>query len=139
MEKENVSIWTYNINGSVSGIEFLDDYNEGIGFFINGKEINIGTHHDQDCCEHVYGDFSNFKYHKEDIERMTIEKIEIKAIPDIGLLVCFLGEHDIGVKVLVPCYNEQNGYYSDDLELRLKVDGLSTTIDVSDYVKDNIC
>ena len=44
----------------------------------------------------------------------------------------------IGEKFFIPCYNEQNGYYSSNLELILHKGKAKETIDVSEYVKDEI-
>ncbi len=65
--------------------------------------------HEQDCCENVYADFSNL-----DSDIMSYDfkgRIEIKA-----------AKH--GFKFgdgrrwfFVPCYNVQNGYYSDNLSI----------------------
>lgn len=41
-------------------------------------------------------------------------------------------------KFFVPCYNEQNGYYSDKLELILHKNNETEKIDITDFVEDNI-
>ena len=44
-----------------------------------------------------------------------------------------------GEKFLIPCYNEQNGYYSSDLELILDKGKIQEIMDISEFVKDDIC
>ena len=42
----------------------------------------------------------------------------------------------IGEKFFVPCYNEQNGYYLNELELILYKQGNKETLNITDFVKD---
>lgn len=45
----------------------------------------------------------------------------------------------INDKYFVPCYNRQNGYYSNQLEIRYcDENGIITKTDVSDAVEDDI-
>lgn len=41
-------------------------------------------------------------------------------------------------KYLVPCYNIQNGYYSDELDIIVTVDGVTHTFNVREFTEDNI-
>ena len=44
-----------------------------------------------------------------------------------------------GDKWFIPCYNEQNGYYSSNLNLIIEFEDKPTiTIDITDYVEDKI-
>lgn len=113
--------------------------------FDGGDDITLSTHHDQDCCEHVYGDFSIFKYHETQLagnERMAsgakLKEIVIKAVADTGILVCFEFYGDSWEKVLVPCYNYQNGYYSSQLSMKITKGKAVTEVDVSGAVEDHI-
>jgi hypothetical protein len=112
--------------------------------FENGKELKINCYHRDDCCENVYADFSIFKYLIKDLIGKQISNIVIKGVEDMGFLVCLgLKEKwrdtiDNYSKVFVPCYNYQNGYYSDNLELQLSYDGVEIKIDISDMVEDYI-
>jgi len=83
---------------------------EGI-YFDNGDSIFY--EHDQDCCENNYADFTvisrndvNFDY-DFDPDEMIFKRIE-------GAGFCFGNE---GHLIFVPCYSEQNGYYSDEIEI----------------------
>lgn len=113
----------------------LQSNDEMVSFVDGDERIEITTEHYQDCCENVYGDFSNFKYHKEAIESKKFNKIEISGIENLGLLISF---GNIFTKVLVPCYNSQNGYYSDNLTLLIKKGDTKTTIDVTGFKEDDI-
>jgi hypothetical protein len=71
-------------------------------------------HHDQDCCESVYADWEHLKdesgFMEADFSDLKIE--EFNGL-HCGIRVCG-GKR----KFFVPCYNEQNGYYSDYLEIQ---------------------
>lgn len=102
--------------------------------------------HEQDCCEDVYADFSALKAYNispKTGEPLSIYDVDfeetilnlIVPVEDEGFsLVSKKGE-----KFFVPCHNEQNGYYSDDLFLILTdaYDGDSERIDVSSCCKKN--
>ena len=71
--------------------------------------ITISYYHEQECCEDVYADFEALKdttFENEVIEIPVIEKVTDKGIRINGYFV--------------PCYNSQNGYYSNDLSLIIK-------------------
>lgn len=99
--------------------------------FDNGTKIT--DYHGQDCCERVYADFESLK----------TTSIMDKNFRDIRIT----GAKDSGVKLngyFIPCYNDQNGYYSSDLELIIEYPekkGLKTTkrIDITEFVEDQIC
>lgn len=103
----------------------------------DGKSIKIADHHDQDCCENVYADFSALEYYVKEIKGQTFESLSIKAVENIGFLLCFEQRWHDSVKALVPCYNKQNGYYSSALALVLERDGVKTEIDISDLTDSN--
>ena len=63
--------------------------------------------HYQDCCEYVYADFGNI-----DTEALTHDFTNITIHPyRYGFT---FGDNR---QYFVPCYNEQNGYYSDRLSI----------------------
>lgn len=78
--------------------------------FDNGKEITY--YHYPDCCEDNYADFSvlnpnviNYDY---DFEEPLVFKLK-----DEGFI--FGNE---GHMIFIPCYSEQNGCYTTDVDIR---------------------
>lgn len=115
--------------------------------FDNGYTLE--QYHSQDCCEHVYADFNVLdNYNLSTVTGKNIdirdidfeERIEnlIQPVQSAG----FNMVSKIGEKFFVPCYNEQNGYYSSDLELTLHrtvaFGNVEEKIDITDCVKDEI-
>ena len=83
------------------------------------SNVKFDDKHDQDCCEKVYADFKQAKYYKKQIEEMKeITKLEVKSVKVTGFIIfIYNGTERLGV--LINCYNEQNGYYSDELKLNI--------------------
>lgn len=99
------------------------------------KQLQIHDYHDQDCCENVYADWGMLEYHIKQLVGLSVEKLEIKSVKEMGFLLCFQYDYDEYIKIFIPCYNEQNGYYGDDLELRINNNGQIKTIDISDLTE----
>lgn len=76
--------------------------------FDNGNEITFD--HCQDCCEWNYADFEQL----DDIARATDfdPNLKFEIVENSGFR--FGNE---GKMFFVPCYSEQNGYYSNDVEI----------------------
>ena len=83
--------------------------------FSNGYILQFT--HDQDCCENVYADCKQIQalshmntpiYESEFDEALQFELAE-------GVGVHLINKS--GMKYLISCYNQQNGYYSDRLEM----------------------
>lgn len=111
--------------------------------FDNGYELE--HYHEQDCCEHVYADFEILKDYN--VSTKTGKTIDIKEIDFRESLVELIegvkGQgfnmlSKIEEKFFVPCYNEQNGYYSSDLRLILHKEKGKEIMDISDCVEDDI-
>lgn len=84
---------------------------------------SVSFFHDQDCCERVFAECDSVKVGTE------LDRIEIKRVDCMGVLLN--GQ-------LINCYNEQNGYYSDLLEMEIS-DGKKVVFKVDDVPKqDNI-
>lgn len=111
---------------------------ESVTIAFEEGSITFSTYHSQECCEEVYGDFSIVKYHKERLVGKSLVKIEVKAIEDMGFLLCFNFVWEVTEKIFIPCYNSQNGYYSDELSLIISYENNETKIDISDLTEDNI-
>lgn len=100
--------------------------------------------HSQDCCENVYADFENIqvitKLGSNFVNSNNLEFDEnlenhINKVKGVGFEI----EDKNGIRLFVSCYNEQNGYYSSDLELQyVKMSPTTVIIDISDCVKDEI-
>jgi hypothetical protein len=99
-----------------------------------GLEFDDGTKisdiHQQDCCEHVYADWQQLK--DTDILNKEIDEIKIEGVKDSGFRLN---------GYFIPCYNEQNGYYGDELSLEITKSGSKEKriIDISEFVEDNVC
>lgn len=111
--------------------------------FNNGYKLEY--HHERDCCEEVYADFSILETYN--VSTKTGKNISIYDIDFCENLKDLIeGKKDcgfnliskIGEKFFVPCYNEQNGYYSDKLELILHKNNETEKIDITDFVEDKI-
>ena len=76
--------------------------------FDNGKSITYD--HDQDCCEWNYADFKQIDSIAREYEYS--EPLMFEAIKDCGFIF-----GDSRSMFFVPCYSEQNGYYSVDIEI----------------------
>jgi len=79
----------------------------GQGGILFDDGTGLIDYHEQDCCEHVYADFSNLD---SDILNHEFKNINLQEASK-GFR---FGDSR---KYFVPCYNEQNGYYSDYLEI----------------------
>lgn len=77
--------------------------------FDNGDRITYD--HEQDCCESNYADFEQL----DDIARTTDfdTPIEFEDAEEYGFR---FGNND-GRMFFIPCYSQQNGYYSNDVDI----------------------
>lgn len=87
----------------------------GIITFDNGSTLEY--EHRQDCCEEVYANFEHLKLYKDilniEFKDNLIERISLAN--NHGFFI--IGYLNDIVKIFVPCYNVQNGYYNDELTL----------------------
>ena len=116
--------------------EFLND-GDGVKIIFDEDVIILNGEHNQDCCEHVYADFKTLKDYLPQLKEIY-KKLIIKGVPEMGIMLCFEPDYGHTEKVFIPCYNDQNGYYSSDLELVIKHNDLSKKVDISEYKEDNI-
>ena len=121
----------------------IKEINEEKIIFNNGYILKY--YHEQDCCEQVYAEFEILNDYN--ISTKTGKIINIKDIDfeeNLEDLIQGIEEEGfnmiskIGEKFFVPCYNSQNGYYSDDLELILEKSKAKETMNISDFVQDDI-
>lgn len=100
--------------------------------FKQGLRFSDGTtieaHHEQDCCEEVYADWQQLA--DTGIYEEEFKHIEICGREGFGI--------SINGKYGVPCYNIQNGYYSDELKLVIKTsDNSKAEIDISNFTESH--
>jgi hypothetical protein len=131
----NKEIFNLKLDGVVTDYTNTD---ESLSLLIGDRKIEFSTYHDSDCCEHVYGDFSVSSFYKDKIVGKAIKAITVKSVADMGFLISFEIGYSDDTKIFIPCYNYQNGYYSDSLSLVIKDMGVETKIDISDAVEDHI-
>lgn len=77
--------------------------------FDNGSEITFD--HDQDCCENNFADFEQIEEAAKEFdfaEQLIFEKVEGSGFR-FGSVRTYM--------FFIPCYSEQNGYYSDDIDI----------------------
>jgi len=134
---ENKTLWSEKFEKKRIDLVTVEDEAVTLSFGSDGK-IKFSTHHDQDCCEHVYGDFSVIKYYKEQLEGKSLREIEVKSVQDMGFLLSFQFGYREYAKILIPCYNYQNGYYSSNLYLTIKKQELEIKLDIGGCVEDHI-
>ena len=90
----------------------IKGYNGEAIRFTDGSSITFD--HEQDCCEWNYADFSvlDVFYHGEEFKDYHIAH-------DISGFLLILEEtrpyHDM--RIFIPCYSEQNGYYTDQIDI----------------------
>lgn len=122
----------------------IKQINEDNIIFDNGYKLEY--YHSQDCCEAVYADFEMLKNYN--VSTVTGKIIDIKEIDfreNLERLIEGIEGQGFNMiskkeeKFFIPCYNQQNGYYSSSLELILyKKDNVKEVLNISDYVKDEI-
>ena len=119
----------------------IKEINEKNIIFDNGYKLEY--YHEQDCCEMVYADFEVLKSYNVSTKtgkNIKIEEIDFsKNLKEIAVGVEKMGFNmisKIGEKFFIPCYNDQNGYYSSDLELILYKEKTKEIMDISEFVKD---
>lgn len=109
-------------------------YNKVLSTPIKAQGFDIRNYidyeHNQDCCEHVYIDYDHVdKAHKQVEWLGEITSVEFWTCPEDWFLVkLYNGELDkltnepVWDSIYLPCRNEQNWYYSDSLELIIKIE-----------------
>ena len=91
-------------------IEYID--NKRI-CFDNGSEITFD--HDQECCEHNYADFEQIDEPEiYDIE--FDEDLKFESVEKAGFR---FGSNPTQM-IFVPCYSEQNGWYTSNVDIYYK-------------------
>lgn len=86
--------------------------------FDNGNTITYD--HDQDCCENNYAEFTNLTESNTNYNFDFNEELIFKFVDGIGFMFGSAPiddpEGDIHW-IFIPCYSEQNGYYTDVVDI----------------------
>ena len=85
--------------------------------FDNGNTITYD--HDQDCCEHNYADFSVLNESNVNYNFDFNENLLFKFVDDAGFMFGS-GDEDYPENIhwiFIPCYSEQNGYYTNEIDI----------------------
>lgn len=103
----------------------ITKWNDDCIYFSDGSIITYD--HVQDCCEFNWADFSvlEINYQQEEFVNFDIvpvedcgfilslefEQIPVSPLSELGYDYYYTPNK----KILIPCYSDQNGYYSTDL------------------------
>lgn len=90
----------------------LTKFDDEMIYFSDGSTISY--HHDQDCCECNYADFSVLENYKDLLDKEW-DDFTVGPIDGTGIMLTLIGHNEFGI--LIPCYSDQNGYYSTDLDI----------------------
>ena len=102
----------------------IKSWNDECIFFTDGSTISY--EHEQDCCEVNWADFSVLEVFYQDEE---FDDFEVIPEDDCGFLLelkqrntelCWDYDYIPTKKIFIPCYSEQNGYYSSDLTIIIR-------------------
>jgi hypothetical protein len=78
--------------------------------FNNGNKITFD--HEQDCCECNYADFSILTPNVVHYDYNFSEKLQFASVDELGFK---FGSDDHWI--FIPCYSEQNGYYTSEIDI----------------------
>lgn len=84
---------------------------EEVIVFDNGTVISYD--HCRDCCEDNYADFKQIESEALDYDFET--ELKFEAVEETGFRF-----GDSRRMFFIPCYSEQNGYYSSDIDIYYK-------------------
>lgn len=93
-------------------------------WFTDGSTISYD--HIQNCCEYNWADFSVLEIYYQDEE---FDDFEVIPVDDCGFLLelkqrntkpWFHYDYTPTKRIFIPCYSDQNGYYSDDLTIIIR-------------------
>ena len=78
--------------------------------FDNGSTISYD--HCPDCCEYNWADFSVLNENVVNYDYDFPTKLKFKAVNEAGFKFGCAGHW-----IFIPCYSDQNGYYSTDIDI----------------------
>ena len=83
--------------------------------FDNGNKITYK--HDQDCCEYNYADFSILNENNVNYSFNFNPELTFDFIYGMGFRFGSVDTYGNMHWIFIPCYSEQNGYYSDNIDI----------------------
>lgn len=83
--------------------------------FDNGNTITF--EHDRDCCEYNYADFSVLTENNVNYSFDFDEELIFAFADSLGFVFGSRDEDNNLHGVFIPCYSDQNGYYSTDIDI----------------------
>lgn len=96
----------------------LTKFDDEMVYFSDGSTISYS--HDQECCECNYADFSVLENYKNLLDKEW-DDFTVGPIDGTGIMLTLIGHNEFGIPItpgiLIPCYSEQNGYYSANLDI----------------------
>lgn len=101
----------------------IEKWNDDCIWFTDGSTISYD--HYQECCEYNWADFSVLEVFYQDEEFNNFEIIPVNEygfllsleLPTPDWWVC---DYTPTKKIFIPCYSEQNGYYSSDITIIIR-------------------
>ena len=101
----------------------IKKWNDDYIWFTDGSTISYD--HIQDCCEYNWADFSVLETFYQDEE---FEDFEIIPVDECGFLLSlklptpdpWYYNYTPSKKIFIPCYSDQNGYYTSDLTIIIR-------------------
>jgi hypothetical protein len=83
--------------------------------FDNGNTITFD--HEQDCYERNYADFSILTENNVNYNYDFDEKLIFSFVDGLGFVFGSKDERDNMRWIFIPCYSEQNGYYTNEISI----------------------
>ena len=101
----------------------IEKWDDDYIWFTDGSTISYD--HYQECCECNWADFSVLEVFYQDEE---FDDFEIIPVNECGFLLSlklptpdpWYQDYTPTKKILIPCYSEQNGYYSSDITIIIR-------------------
>jgi len=83
--------------------------------FDNGNTITF--EHDRDCCECNYADFGTLTKNNVNYGFNFNEELIFEFIDGMGFRFGSKDSNDVIHWIFIACYSDQNGYYSNDIDI----------------------
>ena len=116
----------------------LTKFDDEMIYFSDGSTISYS--HNQNCCECNYADFSVLENYKDLLDKEWNE-FTVGPIDGMGIMLTLIGNNEFGIPItpgiLIPCYSEQNGYYSTNLDIAVNRPdgrGYNLTLECEEYI-----